>query len=42
MSLKTNLIIVNYLNEYPLFGSKFLDYNNYHDYGYQQWLEGNT
>ena len=29
MSLKTNLIIVNYLNEYPLFGSKFLDYNNW-------------
>ena len=29
MSLKTNLILVNYLNEYPLFGSKFLDYNNW-------------
>jgi hypothetical protein len=27
MSLKTNLILINYLNEYPLFGSKFLDYN---------------
>jgi hypothetical protein len=27
-SLETNLILVNYLNEYPLFGSKFLDYNN--------------
>jgi hypothetical protein len=29
MSLETNLILVNYLNEYPLFGSKFLDYNNW-------------
>ena len=29
MNLKTNLILVNYLNEYPLFGSKFLDYNNW-------------
>jgi len=29
MSLKTNLILVNYLNEYPLFGSKFLDYNDW-------------
>lgn len=26
MSLETNLIIINYLNEYPLFGSKYLDY----------------
>ena len=29
MSLKTNFLIVNYLNEYPLFGSKFLDYNDW-------------
>ena len=29
MSLKTNLLLVDYLNEYPLFGSKFLDYNNW-------------
>lgn len=29
MSLETNLILVNYLNEYPLYGSKFLDYNNW-------------
>lgn len=29
MNLKTNLNLVNYLNEYPLFGSKFLDYNNW-------------
>ncbi len=29
MSLETNLILVNYLNEYPLFGSKFLDYHNW-------------
>ena len=28
MSLETNLILVNYLNEYPLFGSKYLDFNN--------------
>ena len=28
-SLETNLKLVNYLNEYPLFGSKFLDYNNW-------------
>lgn len=28
-SLETNLILVNYLNEYPLFGSKFLDYENW-------------
>jgi hypothetical protein len=27
-SLESNLILVNYLNEYPLFGSKFLDYSN--------------
>jgi hypothetical protein len=27
-SLKTNLILVHYLNEYPLFGSKFIDYSN--------------
>lgn len=25
-SLDANLILVNYLKEYPLFGSKFLDY----------------
>jgi hypothetical protein len=29
MSLESNLILVNYLNEYPLFGSKFLDYSNW-------------
>ena len=29
MNLKSNLILVNYLNEFPLFGSKFLDYNNW-------------
>ena len=29
MSLETNLILEKYLNEYPLFGSKFLDYNNW-------------
>lgn len=29
ISLETNFILVNYLNEYPLFGSKFLDYNNW-------------
>lgn len=29
MSLETNLILVNYLNEYPLFGSKYLDYINW-------------
>jgi hypothetical protein len=29
MSLETNLILKNYLNEYPLFGSKFLDYNDW-------------
>jgi Cytochrome C and Quinol oxidase polypeptide I/LAGLIDADG endonuclease len=28
-NLESNLILVNYLNEYPLFGSKFLDYNNW-------------
>jgi hypothetical protein len=28
-SLETNLNLINYLNEYPLFGSKFLDYNNW-------------
>jgi hypothetical protein len=28
-SLESNLILVNYLNEYPLFGSKFLDYSNW-------------
>lgn len=28
-SLETNLILINYLNDYPLFGSKFLDYNNW-------------
>ena len=27
MNLKTNLLLVNYLNEYPLFGTKFLDYS---------------
>jgi hypothetical protein len=29
MSLETNLLLINYLNEYPLFGSKFLDYNDW-------------
>ena len=29
MSLENNLILENYLNEYPLFGSKFLDYKNW-------------
>ena len=29
VSLETNLILVNYLNEYPLFGSKFLDFNDW-------------
>jgi len=29
MSLETNLILVNYLNEYSLFESKFLDYHNW-------------
>ena len=29
MNLDSNLILINYLNEYPLFGSKFLDYNNW-------------
>ena len=28
-NLESNLILVNYLNEYPLFGSKFLDSNNW-------------
>ena len=28
LNLKSNLILVNYLNEYSLFGSKFLDYSN--------------
>jgi hypothetical protein len=28
-SLESNLILVNYLNEYPLFGSKYLDYKNW-------------
>jgi len=28
-SLHTNFILINYLNEFPLFGSKFLDYNNW-------------
>ena len=31
MSLKTNLLLVDYLNEYPLFGSKFLDYKNWRE-----------
>uniref|UniRef100_UPI002551DCB1 LAGLIDADG homing endonuclease n=1 Tax=Cyathus pallidus TaxID=380665 RepID=UPI002551DCB1 len=29
LNLESNLILVNYLNEYPLFGAKFLDYNNW-------------
>jgi hypothetical protein len=28
-SLETNFLLVNYLNEFPLFGSKYLDYNNW-------------
>jgi LAGLIDADG endonuclease len=28
-NLNSNLILINYLNEYPLLGSKFLDYNNW-------------
>ncbi len=28
-SLKSNLILVNYLNNYPLFGSKYLDYKDW-------------
>ena len=28
-SLKTNLLLVNYLNEFPLFGTKFLDYSDW-------------
>ena len=28
-NLESNFILVNYLNEHPLFGSKFLDYNNW-------------
>ena len=28
-SLESNLKLVNYLNEFPLFGSKHLDYNNW-------------
>jgi hypothetical protein len=29
LNLESNLILVNYLIEYPLFGSKFLDYSNW-------------
>lgn len=29
LNLKSNLILVNYLNNYPLFSSKFLDYNDW-------------
>lgn len=28
-NLESNLILINYLKKYPLFGSKFLDYNNW-------------
>lgn len=28
-SLDSNLKLVNYLNEYPLFGSKYLDYSDW-------------
>ena len=28
-NLESNLILVNYLNKYPLFGSKFLDYKDW-------------
>lgn len=31
MNLESNLILINYLNKYPLFGSKFLDYNNWQE-----------
>lgn len=29
MSLETNLILISYLNKFPLFGSKYLDYINW-------------
>ena len=29
MNLESNLILIDYLNEYPLFGSKFLDYSDW-------------
>lgn len=28
-NLKANLTVVNYLTKYPLFGTKFLDFNNW-------------
>jgi len=28
LNLESNLNLVNYLNEYPLFGAKFLDFSN--------------
>jgi len=28
-NLESNLLLINYLNEYPLFGYKFLDFNNW-------------
>jgi len=28
-NLESNFILINYLNQYPLFGSKFLDFNNW-------------